>query len=195
MAISPTAFVHPSSAIDEGAVIGDGTKVWHFCHVFAGARIGKNCVLGQGCSVAKTVVIGDRVKIQNGVSLYDGVILEDEVFCGPHMIFTNVFNPRAFIERKSEYRPTRVCRGATIGAGAIVVCGNMIGRYAMVGAGAVVTKDVPAFALVYGNPGRRHGWVDRTGGKLEFDGDGRAVGADGAGYLLRDGQVILEEEA
>ncbi|HPP53976.1 MAG TPA: acyltransferase, partial [Thermoguttaceae bacterium] len=152
-------FIHPTSIVDPGAEIGQGSKIWHFCHVSSGAVIGRGCILGQGCYVAPRVRIGDRVKIQNGVSIYEGVILEDEVFCGPHMIFTNVINPRAFIERKQEFRPTRVCRGATIGAGAVVVCGHTIGPYAMIGAGAVVTRDVPAFGLVYGNPGRLHGWV------------------------------------
>ncbi|MCX7935809.1 MAG: acetyltransferase, partial [Planctomycetota bacterium] len=145
MSENASYYAHPTSVIDPGAVIGEGTKIWHFCHIFSGARIGRHCVIGQGCSIAATAVIGDRVKIQNGVSVYDGVTLEDEVFCGPHMIFTNVINPRAFIERKHEYRPTRVCRGASIGAGAIIVCGHTIGPYAFIGAGAVITKDVPAF--------------------------------------------------
>jgi UDP-2-acetamido-3-amino-2,3-dideoxy-glucuronate N-acetyltransferase len=193
MADDQPCFVHPSSVVDEGAVIGPGTKIWHFCHVFAGARIGARCVVGQGCSISSKVVIGDRVKIQNGVSIYDGVILEDGVFCGPHMIFTNVINPRALIERKTEFRPTRVCRGATIGAGAVVVCGHTIGCYAMIGAGAVITRDVPPFALVFGNPGRPRGWVGACGNKLQFDAAGRAVGSDGARYVLRDGQVHMEQ--
>jgi len=192
MAGDKPCFVHPSSVVDEGAVIGPGTKIWHFCHVFAGARIGAQCIVGQGCSIASKVVIGDRVKIQNGVSIYDGVILEDGVFCGPHMIFTNVINPRALIERKTEFRPTRVCQGATIGAGAIVVCGNTIGCYAMIGAGAVITRDVPPFALVFGNPGRLRGWVGVCGNKLVFDAAGRAVGSDGTRYVLSDGQVQME---
>jgi len=185
-------YIHPTSVVDPGAEIGNGTKIWHFCHISAGAVIGRGCILGQGCYVAPRVRIGDRVKIQNGVSIYEGVILEDEVFCGPHMIFTNVINPRAFIERKKEFRPTRVCRGATIGAGAVIVCGHTIGPYAMIGAGAVVTKDVPAFGLVYGNPARLHGWVDTTGNKLVFDSAGRAQGQDGAIYLLQDGVVWRE---
>jgi len=188
-------FAHPSSVIDEGAEIGEGTKIWHFCHVYGGAVIGENCVVGQGCSIASTVRIGDRVKIQNGVSVYDGVILEDGVFCGPHMIFTNVINPRALIERKSEFRLTRVGRGATIGAGAIIICGNDVGSYAFVGAGAVVTKEVPPFALVLGNPARRHGWVGKCGNHLEFDADGSAVGEDGSRYRLRDDQVVAEDDA
>ena len=188
-------FAHPSSVVDDGAEIGTGTKIWHFCHVYGGAVIGKNCVVGQGCSIASTVRIGDRVKIQNGVSIYDGVILEDGVFCGPHMIFTNVINPRALIERKSEFRLTRVGRGATIGAGAIIICGNDVGSYAFVGAGAVVTKEVPPFALVLGNPARRHGWVGKCGNHLEFDADGSAVGEDGSRYRLRDDQVVAEDDA
>lgn len=182
MAIDPTVYIHPSSVVDDGATIGAGSKVWHFCHVFAGARIGANCGIGQGCSIAGSVVIGNRCKLQNGISVYDGVTLEDGVFCGPHMVFTNVFNPRAFIERKEEYRPTRVCRGASIGAGAILVCGVTIGAYALVGAGAVVTRDVPAFALVYGNPARVKGWVSREGDALSFDSDGIAVSPTGDRY-------------
>lgn len=185
-------FVHPSSCVDPGAEIGEGSKIWHFCHVFKGAKIGRRCVVGQGCSIASTVVIGDGVKIQNGVSLYDGVVLEDGVFCGPHMIFTNVINPRAFIERKSEYRPTRVCRGATIGAGAVVVCGVTIGQYALIGAGSVVTRDVEPYALVYGSPARRRGWVGRSGNKLNFDGDA-AVDGDGVRYRLIEGRLEPEE--
>ena len=139
-------FVHPSSVVEEGATIGEGTKLWHFCHVFGGAKIGKNCVIGQGCSIAARAVLGHGVKLQNGVSVYDGVVLEDDVFCGPHMVFTNVVNPRAFIQRKDEFRPTRICRGATLGAAAVIICGHTVGMYAMVGAGAVVTRDVPPFA-------------------------------------------------
>lgn len=185
-------FIHPTSIVDAGAQIGEGTKVWHFCHISAGAVIGRGCILGQGCYVGPRVRIGDRVKIQNGVSIYEGVILEDEVFCGPHMIFTNVINPRAVIERKHQFRTTRVCRGATIGAGAVIICGHTIGPYAMVGAGAVVTKDVPAFGLVYGNPARLQGWVDTTGTKLVFDPTGRALGQDGTVYILQDGVVWRE---
>jgi len=185
-------FVHPSSFVDEGATIGTGTKIWHFCHVFAGASIGQNCVIGQGCSIASRAALGDGVKLQNGVSVYDGVVLEDGVFCGPHMVFTNVLNPRAFIEKKHEFRSTRVGRGATIGAGAVIVCGNTIGEYAMVGAGAVVTRDVPAFALVYGNPARQKGWVDRVGNRLPLMVNGVAQGQDGERYLLHDGAVRQE---
>ncbi len=188
-------FVHPTSAVDAGAVIGAGTTIWHFCHVYGGAQIGENCVVGQGCSIAGTVRIGNRVKLQNGISLYDGVLIEDEVFCGPHMIFTNVINPRAFIERKSEFKTTRVCRGATIGAGAIVLCGTTIGRYAFIGAGAVVTKDVKPFGLVYGNPARQHGWVGKCGSTLHLGPEGYAEGEDGRRYQLVNGSIVPEDEA
>lgn len=156
-------YAHPSSIVDEGAVIGEGTKIWHFCHIFGGAQIGKDCVLGQGCSVASTVSIGDGCRIQNGISLYDGVTLEDEVFIGPHAVFTNVSNPRAFISRKHEYKRTLIRKGATIGAGAVILCGIEIGEYAFVGAGAVVTQSIPDHILVYGNPARQHGRVDKNG--------------------------------
>jgi len=190
MASAAPYFVHPSAIVDEGAVIGEGTKIWHFCHVCAGARIGRGCVLGQNCFVAATAVLGDRVKVQNGVSIYDQVTIEDEAFCGPHMVFTNVINPRSFIERKHEYRPTRVGRGASIGAGAVVVCGHDIGAYAFVGAGSVITRSVESYALVYGNPARPHGWVGRCGTRLDFDAEGIATGEDGARYRLRDGAVV-----
>ncbi|EKD51207.1 MAG: transferase hexapeptide repeat containing protein [uncultured bacterium] len=159
-------FVHESSYVDEGAEIGEGTKVWHFSHVMGGAKIGKNCVLGQNVNVGGKVTIGNNVKIQNNVSLYDGVMIEDGVFCGPSCVFTNVFNPRATVERKNEYRPTLVKEGATIGANATIVCGVTLGRYCFVGAGSVVTKDVPDYALVYGNPARQCGKVDDLGNKI-----------------------------
>ena len=168
-------FVHPTSVVDEGAEIGKGTKIWHFSHIMSGAKIGENCVLGQNVFVGRNVVIGNRVKIQNNVSVYEGVILEDEVFCGPSMVFTNVINPRSFIERKNEFKKTLVKRGATIGANATVVCGVTIGEYAFIGAGSVVTKDVPPFALVYGNPARIRGYVCKCGEKLEFDENGLAT--------------------
>lgn len=165
-------FVHESSYADEGCKIGDGTKVWHFCHILPGATIGRNCSIGQNVNIGARAVLGDKCKIQNNVSIYDDVILEDEVFCGPSMVFTNVINPRAFVERKHEYRKTLLKRGCTIGANATIICGNTIGEYAMVGAGAVVTRDVPAYALVYGSPARVRGWVCKCGVKLELEGSG-----------------------
>lgn len=180
-------FVHESSYVDDGCVIGDGTKIWHFSHVLKGARIGVNCVIGQNVCVSQRAVIGNRCKIQNNVSLYDDVILEDEVFCGPSMVFTNVINPRAFIERKHEYKKTLIRRGASIGANATIVCGNTVGEYAFVGAGAVVTKDVPAYALVYGSPARIRGWVCMCGVKLEFKSDSAACPACQRSYTLKNG--------
>jgi UDP-2-acetamido-3-amino-2,3-dideoxy-glucuronate N-acetyltransferase len=157
---------HESCFIDEGSVVGDDTKIWHFTHVMSGARIGRRCNIGQNVVVSPDVVVGDNVKIQNNVSLYTGVILEDDVFCGPSMVFTNVVNPRSAVSRKHEYKQTLVKRGATIGANATVVCGHTIGCYAFIGAGAVVTKDVPDYALVVGNPGRVAGWMCECGVKL-----------------------------
>lgn len=162
-------FVHETAVVDEGAEIGAGSRIWHFCHVFTGARLGERCILGQNVMIGPRVTVGAGCKIQNNVSIYDSVTLEDEVFCGPSCVFTNVLTPRAFVERKTEFAPTLVRRGATIGANATIVCGVTIGRYAMVGAGAVVTKDVPDFALVVGNPARRIGWVSRTGERLGPD--------------------------
>jgi len=162
-------FAHPTAVIDTDVEIGLGARIWHFTHVCAGARIGPGCVLGQNVMVGQRVRIGARCKIQNNVSIYEAVTLEDEVFCGPSCVFTNVLTPRAFVERKSEFSPTLVKRGATIGANATIVCGVTIGRFAMIGAGAVVTADVPDFGLVYGNPARRRGWVSRAGDVLGAD--------------------------
>jgi UDP-2-acetamido-3-amino-2,3-dideoxy-glucuronate N-acetyltransferase len=159
-------FLHESSYVDAGAIIGAGTKIWHFCHVMAGSQIGANCNLGQNVFIASGVRIGDRVKIQNNVSVYSGVTLEDDVFLGPSMVFTNVTNPRSHVPRKDEYQPTTVRHGASIGANATILCGVTLGEYAFVGAGAVVTHDVPAFALVYGAPARLQGWMCRCGERL-----------------------------
>ncbi len=161
------ALVHESAYVDAGAVIGAGTRVWHFCHVLGGAEIGARCSLGQNVVVMNGVVVGDNAKIQNNVSLYEGVELEADVFCGPSMVFTNVYNPRSAVSRKNEYRRTLVRRGATIGANATIVCGVTIGRFAFIGAGAVVNRDVPDYALVAGVPGRRIGWMSEDGHKLE----------------------------
>ncbi len=179
-------FVHESSYVDEGAVIGEGTKVWHFSHVMGGAVIGKGCSIGQNVNIGSKAVLGDNVKVQNNVSIYDNITLEDDTFCGPSMVFTNVFNPRSHVSRKDEYMDTLVKRGATIGANATVVCGNTIGRYALIGAGAVVTKDVPDYALMYGNPACRHGWVCQCGVKLHLAGDQSTCSGCGAKYKLID---------
>lgn len=170
------ATIHASAIVDAGAQLGEGTQVWHFAHVCAGARIGAGCSLGQGVFVGNDVLIGDRVKIQNHVSVYDAVTLEDEVFCGPSMVFTNVINPRSAVPRKHEYRRTRVRRGATLGANCTIVCGHTIGEHAFIGAGAVVTGDVPAFALMLGVPARQAGWMSRAGARLALPvrGEGEA---------------------
>ncbi|WP_376790599.1 Gfo/Idh/MocA family oxidoreductase [Thermoflexus sp.] len=185
-------YVHPTAVVDEGAEIGEGTKIWHFSHVMPGAKIGRDCVLGQNVFVGRNVVIGDRCKIQNNVSVYEGVTLEEGVFCGPSMVFTNVINPRSEIERKDEFRPTLVKRGATLGANSTILCGVTIGRYAFVGAGAVVTKDVPDYALVVGVPARIVGWMCECGVKLKFV-DGRAVClACGKRYRKEGDRVVPE---
>lgn len=190
-----TYWAHPTAVVDQPAQIGEGTKIWHFSHVMAGARIGDRCVLGQNVFVASRAVLGDGCKVQNNVSLYDDVILEDDVFVAPSAVFTNVVNPRAFIERKHEYRATRVGRGASVGANATVVCGYHIGAYAFVGAGAVVTKDVPAYALVTGVPARQVGWVCRCGVRLP-EGDGPRCHACGEAYreTVSAGKTSLQPE-
>lgn len=159
-------FKHDSAYVDEPCEIGDGTKIWHFCHIQKGARIGRNCIFGQNCNVANDVVIGDNVKVQNNVSIYTGTVIEDDVFLGPSCVLTNVTNPRSQVNRHSLYEKTLLRRGSTIGANATIVCGTTIGRYAFVGAGAVVTKDVPDYALVLGNPARQKGWMSRHGHRL-----------------------------
>ncbi|MDR1758525.1 MAG: N-acetyltransferase [Bacteroidales bacterium] len=168
-------FAHPTAVIDEPCEIGDGTRVWHFAHIMSGCRIGKNCNIGQNVVVSPEVVLGNGVKVQNNVSIYTGVICEDDVFLGPSMVFTNVFNPRSAVCRKTQYLPTRVGKGATIGANATIVCGNDIGNYAFIGAGAVVTRPVPDYALVIGNPARQTGWMSEFGHKLIFNTQGMAT--------------------
>lgn len=166
-------FVHKSSYVDKGVNIGKGTKIWHFCHILEGSTIGKDCKIGQNVVIGPDAIVGDNVKIQNNVSVYKGVVLEDDVFCGPSCVFTNVFNPRSAVPRMDEIRPTLVKKGASIGANATIICGHVIGKNAFIGAGAVVTKDVPAYAIIYGNPAKQHGWMCECGEKLDFK-SGRA---------------------
>jgi UDP-2-acetamido-3-amino-2,3-dideoxy-glucuronate N-acetyltransferase len=166
---------HPTAVIDEGCTIGEGTRIWHFTHLMTGCRLGKNCNLGQNVVVSPDVVLGDNVKVQNNVSIYTGVVCEDDVFLGPSMVFTNVTNPRSAVNRRSQYDRTLVRKGATIGANATVVCGHTIGAFAFIGAGAVVTRDVPDYALVVGNPARQTGWMSEYGHRLHFDEKGVAT--------------------
>lgn len=185
-----TYFAHPTAVIDEGTTIGAGTKIWHFSHIMPGCVIGENCNLGQNVVVSPEVVLGRNVKVQNNVSIYTGVICEDDVFLGPSMVFTNVINPRSAVNRKNEYRKTIVKQGASIGANATIVCGITIGQYAFVGAGAVVTKSIPDYGLVMGNPARQTGWVSEFGHKLKFSADGYAdCEESGQRYFLNDRTV------
>lgn len=187
--------IHPSAIVDEGAQIGEGSRIWHFVHVCGGARIGQGVSLGQNVFVGNKVVIGDRCKIQNNVSVYDNVTLEEGVFCGPSMVFTNVYNPRSLIERKNEYRDTLVKRGATLGANSTIVCGATIGEFAFVGAGAVVNRDVPAYALMVGVPARQIGWMSEYGEQMDLplEGTGQyTCPHDGSIYIL-DGKVLRKE--
>lgn len=182
--------VHPSSWVDEGARIGAGTSIWHFSHVMPTAVIGERCNIGQNVFIDNRVTIGNGVKIQNNVSVYNGVEVEDDVFLGPSMVFTNVINPRSFVERKSEFRRTLLRRGCTVGANATIVCGVDIGSYALIGAGTVIIRDVPDYAMMVGNPARQIGWISQTGEKLSFDADGRAwCAVEAQAYDLRDGRV------
>jgi UDP-2-acetamido-3-amino-2,3-dideoxy-glucuronate N-acetyltransferase len=189
---------HQTAIVDEGADIGDGTRIWHWVHISAGARIGRDCSLGQNVYVGNDVTIGDNVRIQNNVSVYDAVTLEDDVFCGPSMVFTNVLNPRSAVTRKNEYRQTLVRRGATLGANCTIVCGCTIGRYAFVGAGAVVTDNVPDFALMVGVPARQIGWISRHGERLDLplQGHGSATcPGTGERYVLQDGRCSTADHA
>ena len=184
-------YVHPSSFVDDGCIIGEGTKIWHFCHVMKGSVIGNNCNLGQNVVVSPKVVLGNNVRVQNNVSIYEGVICEDDVFLGPSMVLTNVINPRSAISRKEEFKNTLIKKGASIGANATIVCGNTIGEYAFIGAGAVVTKDIPAFALIVGNPGRQKGWMSEYGQKLQFKEDNKATCPEsGQEYILKENRVM-----
>lgn len=186
----PAATVHPTAIVDDGALIGEGTRIWHWVHVSGGATIGKDCSLGQNVFVGNKVRIGDNVKVQNNVSIYDNVTLEDDVFCGPSMVFTNVYNPRSHVSRKSEYRDTIVKRGATLGANCTIVCGVSIGEFAFIGAGSLINRDVPAYALMVGVPAKRIGWMSAHGERLKLpaDGDGEATcPATGMRYVLENG--------
>jgi UDP-2-acetamido-3-amino-2,3-dideoxy-glucuronate N-acetyltransferase len=184
--MAPRYDAHPSATIDEPCEIGEGTKIWHYCHVMSGARIGRGCVLGQNVFVAAGAVVGDRVRVQNNVSIYDGVVVEDDVFLGPSCVLTNVSSPRAGIDRRGRFEATRLRRGATIGANATVVCGVTVGRHAFVAAGAVVTRDVPDYALVMGVPGRRAGWMGRHGRRLVRGADAGAWRCPESGFLYRE---------
>lgn len=184
-------YAHPTAVIDEGCEIGAGTKIWHFSHIMSNCRIGENCNLGQNVVVSPDVILGRNVKVQNNVSIYTGVICEDDVFLGPSMVFTNVVNPRSAVNRRGQYARTIVKKGATIGANATIVCGHEIGQYAFIGAGAVVTKNVPDYALVIGNPARQTGWMSEFGHKLKFDKEGNAVCPEsGDVYKLENGKVF-----
>lgn len=187
-------FVHESSYIDEGAEIGAGTKIWHFCHIMPRAKIGERCNIGQNVLVSSDVTIGNNVKIQNNVSLYTGVIIEDDVFLGPSMVFTNIINPRSHVNRKDEYQKTLVRKGASIGANATIVCGTTLGQYCFVGAGAVVTKDVPDYALVYGSPARVRGWMCQCGEQIKFDNELATCIKCGKKYTKQN-QVVVKKEA
>ena len=183
-------FSHPSSYIDEGCTIGEGTKIWHFCHIMKNSIIGTNCNIGQNVVISPDVILGNNVKIQNNVSVYTGVTCDDDVFLGPSMVFTNVINPRSAINRRESYLKTHVGKGASIGANATIVCGNDIGKYSFIGAGAVVTKNVPDYALVVGNPARQTGWISEYGHRLEFDINSIATcNESGQLYKLEQGKV------
>jgi UDP-2-acetamido-3-amino-2,3-dideoxy-glucuronate N-acetyltransferase len=187
-------YAHPTAVLDEGCRVGAGSRIWHFCHLAAGAVLGENCSLGQNVFVADGVMLGHNVKVQNNVSLYSGVVCEDDVFLGPSVVFTNVRNPRSAVPRRGagHYQPTYLERGVSIGANATIVCGVRLGRYAFVGAGSVVTKDVPAYALVYGNPARQHGWLSAYGHRLRFDAAGRATCSEsGEDYQLSPDQKAV----
>ena len=189
--MSDSFYHHESSIIDEGCQIGEGTKIWYFCHIMQGCTIGKNCNIGQNVVISPEVVLGNNVKVQNNVSIYTGVTCDDDVFLGPSMVFTNVINPRSAVNRKSEYRKTRVGKGATIGANATIICGHDIGAYAFVGAGAVVTKIVKPYALVVGNPARQMGWVSEYGHRLNFDKNSEAICFEsGEKYKLKDENIF-----
>jgi len=188
--MSTNYFAHPTAVIDNNCEIGEGSKIWHFSHIMSSCQIGANCNIGQNVVVSPQVILGNNVKVQNNVSIYTGVICDDDVFLGPSMVFTNVINPRSAIDRKNKYMQTKVGKGATIGANATIVCGNNIGKYAFIGAGAVVTKEVKSYALVVGNPARQTGWVSEYGHKLHFNTEGIATCKESKEiYKLNNGEV------
>lgn len=188
--MSSPYFVHPTAVIDEPCTIGNGTKIWHFSHIMSHCVLGENCNLGQNVVISPEVVLGNNVKVQNNVSIYTGVTCDDDVFIGPSCVFTNVTNPRSAVNRRGQYAKTHVGKGASIGANATIICGHDIGAYAFIGAGAVVTKNVPPYALIIGNPGRQTGWMSEYGHKLQFDASGRAICEEsGQEYELKDGIV------
>ncbi|WP_317171772.1 acyltransferase [Spirosoma validum] len=190
--MAESVFIHSTAIIDEGSQIGEGTKIWHFSHIMPNCIIGERCNIGQNVVISPEVVLGNNVKVQNNVSIYTGVTCDDDVFLGPSMVFTNVINPRSAINRRDQYQKTHVGKGATIGANATVVCGNDIGEYAFIGAGAVITKSVPPYALVMGNPARQRGWVSEYGHRLTFDAGGTAVCPEsGQLYRLTDNRITL----
>jgi UDP-2-acetamido-3-amino-2,3-dideoxy-glucuronate N-acetyltransferase len=183
-------FAHPTAIIDDNCVIGEGTKIWHFSHIMPGAVIGSNCNLGQNVVVSPKVILGNNVRVQNNVSIYEGVICEDDVFLGPSMVLTNVINPRSAVSRKNEYKITLIKKGATIGANATIVCGNTIGNYAFIGAGTVVTKNVPDYALIIGNPGRQTGWMSACGHKLKFNEKNIAVCEESKEQYVLENNIV-----
>ena len=187
-------YVHESAIVDEGCIIGKGTKIWHFSHLMTGCVLGENCNLGQNVVVSPKVILGNNVRVQNNVSIYEGVICEDDVFLGPSMVLTNVINPRSAVSRKTEFMQTLIKKGASIGANATIVCGNTLGRFAFIGAGAVVTKDVPDYALIVGNPGRQKGWMSEYGQKLEFDKHNVAICTQSRQKYKLDGKIVYRTQ-
>ncbi len=183
-------FIHDTAIIDENCQIGSGTKIWHFSHLVTGCKVGDNCTIGQNVFIAANVILGNNVKVQNNVSVYEGVVCEDDVFIGPSAVFTNVINPRSAVSRKHEYKQTLIRKGATIGANATIICGNEIGAYAFIGAGAIVTKNVPAYALVVGNPAQQKGWVSEYGHTLHFDVDGNATCPESGGKYRQQNDLV-----
>jgi UDP-2-acetamido-3-amino-2,3-dideoxy-glucuronate N-acetyltransferase len=192
--VNPEVYIHPSSVVDADVSIGEGTKIWHFSHISAQASIGKNCIIGQNVFIGQGVIIGNGVKIQNNVSVYAGVNIEDDVFIGPSVVFTNVINPRAFINRKAQFVKTIIKKGASIGANSTIICGNTIGKYAMIGAGSLLSKTVNDYELWYGNPAKKHNWVDRFGNKLNFTPNIKTINVQNYTYTLNPEGNVEEHD-